>query len=261
MRIIVIWGDEPGKIYFGGLFSTKFGVRRFIVTQTCDVMILAAHPDDAEFGASGTVARWTNEGREVVYVICTNGDKGSGDRTLTSEQISAMRKKEQRAAADTLGVREVVFLGYPDQGLEDTPAMRKQIVRLIRTYRPQTLVTSDPYRRYLWHRDHRIAGQVAMDAVFPYARDHLAYPDLLEKGLEPHKVEEILFWAAEDINFRSDISATFDRKIEALRCHESQMKTFTSSDPFGWLKNRCREMAQGESYELAEGFHRVELPR
>jgi LmbE family N-acetylglucosaminyl deacetylase len=261
MRIIVIWGDEPGKIYFGGLFSTKFGVRRFIVTQTCDVMILAAHPDDAEFGASGTVARWTNEGREVVYVICTNGDKGASDRTLTPDQISAMRKKEQRAAADTLGVREVVFLDYPDQGLEDTPEFRKQIVGLIRTYRPQTLVTSDPYRRYLWHRDHRIAGQVAMDAVFPYARDHLAYPDLLEKGLEPHKVEEILFWAAEDINFRSDISATYDRKIEALRCHESQMKTFTSSDPFGWLKNRCREMAQGESYELAEGFHRVELPR
>ena len=231
------------------------------MTQTCDVMILAAHPDDAEFGASGTVARWTNEGREVVYVICTNGDKGSGDRTLTSEQISAMRKKEQRAAADTLGVREVVFLGYPDQGLEDTPALRKQIVRLIRTYRPQTLVTSDPYRRYLWHRDHRIVGQVAMDAVFPYARDHLAYPDLLEAGLEPHKVGEILFWAAEDINFRSDISATLDRKITALRCHESQMKAFTASDPFGWLKNRCREMAQGESYELAEGFHRVELPK
>ncbi len=230
------------------------------VTQTCDVMILAAHPDDAEFGAAGTVARWTNEGRVVVYVICTNGDKGSGDRTLKPQQVSAMRKSEQRAAADTLGVREVVFLDYPDQGLEDTPEMRKRIVRLIRTYRPQTLVTSDPYRRYLWHRDHRIIGQVAMDAVFPYARDHLAYPDLLEEGFEPHKVEEILFWAAEDINFRSDISTTYDRKIAALRCHKSQMKAFTASDPFGWLKKRCRDMAQGESYELAEGFHRVELP-
>ena len=104
------------------------------MTQTYDVMILAAHPDDAEFGAAGTVARWTNEGREVVYVVCTNGDKGSGDRTLTPEQISAMRKKEQIAAADTLGVREVVFLDYPDQGLEDTPDLRKRIVRLIRTY-------------------------------------------------------------------------------------------------------------------------------
>ena len=231
------------------------------MTQTADVMVLSAHPDDAEFGAAGTVARWTNEGKSVVYVICTDGDKGTSDRTLSSEQVAAIRKKEQRDAADTLGVREVVFLGYPDQGLEDTAELRKQVVKLIRTYRPKTLVTSDPYRRYLWHRDHRIIGQVAMDAVFPFARDHLAYPDLLEAGLEPHKVAEILFWAAEDINFRSDISSTFDRKIAALRCHKSQMKAYTSSDPFGWLKNRCRDMAQGESYDLAEGFHRVELPK
>ena len=230
------------------------------MAETYDVMVLCAHPDDAEFGAAGTVAKWTNEGRKVVYVICTNGDKGSSDRSLTPEQIASTRREEQKAAADSLGVRQVVFLGYPDQGLEDTPEFRKQIVRLIRTYRPKTLVTSDPYRRYLWHRDHRIVGQVAMDAVFPFARDHLAYPDLIEAGLEPHKVEEILFWAADDINFRSDISETYDRKIAALRCHKSQMKTLNSSDPFDWLKNRCREMAQGQSYELAEGFHRVQLP-
>ena len=162
-------------------------------------MVLSAHPDDAEFGTAGTVARWTDEGKVIVYVICTNGDKGTRDRSLSPKQISTIRKKEQKAAADILGVREVLFLGYPDQGLEDTPEFRKQIVKLIRTYRPKTLVTSDPYRRYLWHRDHRIIGQVAMDAVFPYARDHLSYPDLLEAGLEPHKVEEILFWGADDI--------------------------------------------------------------
>jgi LmbE family N-acetylglucosaminyl deacetylase len=231
------------------------------LNQTADVMVLAAHPDDAEFGAAGTIARWIREGKSVVYVICTSGDKGTGDRTLLPEQISATRQQEQKAAADSLGVREVVFLGYPDQGLEDTPEFRKQIVRLIRIYKPKILVTSDPYRRYLWHRDHRIIGQVAMDAVFPYARDHLAYPDLLEEGLEPHNVEEMLFWAAEDINYRSDISDTFERKIAALRCHKSQMKDLTASDPFKWLKDRCRKMAQGESFELAEGFHRVELPR
>ena len=225
-----------------------------------DVMILAAHPDDAEFGAAGTVARWVNEGKAVVYVICTNGDKGSGDRTLTPAQVSALRKEEQRAAAASLGVREVVFLDYPDQGLEETPVFRKRIVRMIRTFRPRILVTSDPYRRYLWHRDHRILGQTAMDAVFPYARDHLAYPDLLQEGLEPHKVEQVLFWAAEDINYRSDITATYHRKIAALRCHKSQMKAYDASDPFGWLKKRCRDMAMGESYELAEGFHKVELP-
>ena len=231
------------------------------MTQEADVLVLSAHPDDAEFGAAGTVARWTNEGKKVVYVICTNGDKGTSDRTLTPERLSKIRKKEQEAAAELLGVQEVVFLDYPDQGLEDTPELRKQVVRLIRAFRPRVLVTSDPYRRYLWHRDHRIIGQVAMDAVFPFARDHLAYPDMLEQGLEPHKVAEILFWGAEDVNHRSDITATFDRKIAALRCHASQIQEFKTSDPVNWLKDRCREMAQGEAFELAEGFHRVELPQ
>jgi len=231
------------------------------VTQQADVLVLSAHPDDAEFGAAGTVARWTDEGKKIVYVICTNGDKGTSDRTLAPDQLLKIRKKEQQAAAEVLGVQEVVFLDLPDQGLEDTPALRKQIVRLIRTYRPGVLVTSDPYRRYLWHRDHRIIGQVAMDAVFPYARDHLAYPDMLAQGLEPHKVAEILFWGAEDINYRSDITDTFDRKIDALRCHASQMREFKTTDPVNWLRDRCREMAQGEAFELAEGFHRVELPR
>jgi len=230
------------------------------VTESADVMVVCAHPDDAEFGAAGTVAHWTEEGRVVVYVICTNGDKGTSDRTLTPDQLVKIRRKEQEAAADVLGVQEVVFLDYPDQGLEDTPELRKQIVRMIRTYRPRVLVTSDPYRRYLWHRDHRIIGQVAMDAVFPFARDHLSYPDLLAQGLEPHKVKEIWFWGAEDINYRSDISATFDRKIEALRCHASQIREFKRADPVKWLKDLCREMAQEEPFELAEGFHRVELP-
>lgn len=231
------------------------------MTQPADVLVLSAHPDDAEFGAAGTVARWTDEGKKIVYVICTNGDKGTSDRTLAPDQLLKIRKKEQQAAAEVLGVQEVVFLDFPDQGLEDTPALRKQIVRLIRTYQPGVLVTSDPYRRYLWHRDHRIIGQVAMDAVFPYARDHLAYPDMLAQGLEPHKVAEILFWGAEDINYRSDITDTFDRKIDALRCHASQMREFKTFDPVNWLRDRCREMAQGEAFELAEGFHRVELPR
>jgi LmbE family N-acetylglucosaminyl deacetylase len=231
------------------------------VTKAVDVLVLSAHPDDAEFGVAGTVARWTREARQVVYVICTNGDKGTSDRSLTPKKLSEIRKMEQRAAAKVLGVQAVVFLDYSDQSLEDTPEIRKQIVRLIRIYRPKVLVTSDPYRRYLWHRDHRIIGQVAMDAVFPYARDHLAYPDLLEEGLEPHKVEEILFWAAEDINFRSDITDTFELKIKALRCHESQIKELKFANPEDWLRQQCKQMAEGEDFELAEGFHRVVLPQ
>ena len=132
-----------------------------------DILIITAHPDDAEFGVAGTVARWTREGKQVVYVVCTNGDKGTSDRSLKPEQLAEIRKKEQEAAAKVLGVSEVRFLGYPDQELEDTSEFRKELVRMIRIYRPKIVVTSDPYRRYLWHRDHRIAGQVTLDAVFP----------------------------------------------------------------------------------------------
>jgi LmbE family N-acetylglucosaminyl deacetylase len=229
------------------------------MTAKVDVMVVSPHPDDAEFGVAGSVARWTKEGRQIIYAICTNGDKGTSDRSLKPEHLAEIREKEQTAAAQILGVREVMFLRYPDQGLEDTPEFRKDIVRLIRLYRPKIVATSDPYRRYFWHRDHRIAGQVTLDAVFPYARDHLAYPDLLDEGLEPHKVEEMLFWASEEINFRVDVTDTFDLKIAALRCHESQLREFGDLDVEDWLRQRCREMAQGEDFELAEGFHRVEI--
>lgn len=225
------------------------------------MLVISAHPDDAEFGVAGTVANWTRAGKKVVYVVCTRGEKGTTDRRLTPEELAAVREKEQMAAARLLGVAAVEFLGLPDQGLEDTPAFRERIVRVIRQYRPQTVVTSDPYRRYVWHRDHRIAGQVVLDAVFPYARDHLAYPDMLAEGLEPHKVQELLFWAAEDVNYRSDITATFALKLAALRCHASQVRELGISNLEDWLRQRCRSMAEGETFELAESFHRVELPR
>jgi LmbE family N-acetylglucosaminyl deacetylase len=228
--------------------------------ESIDMLVISAHPDDAEFGVAGTVANWTRAGKKVVYVVCTRGEKGTTDRNLTPEELAAVREKEQMAAARLLGVAAVDFLGMPDQGLEDTPAFREKIVRVIRRYRPHTVVSSDPYKRYVWHRDHRIAGQVVLDAVFPYARDHLAYPDMLAEGLEPHKVQELLFWAAEDVNYRSDISATFALKLAALRCHASQVRELGVSNLEDWLRQRCRSMAEGESFELAESFHRVELP-
>jgi LmbE family N-acetylglucosaminyl deacetylase len=224
-----------------------------------DVMVVAPHPDDAEFGVAGTVARWTQEGKKVVYVVCTSGEKGTSDRTVQPAKLAELREQEQQAAATLLGVQEVIFLRYPDQGLEDTPEFRKQIVRLIRQYRPALVVTSDPYRRYIWHRDHRITGQVVLDAVFPFARDYLAYPELLKDGLEPHKVQELLFWAADDINYRSDITATFELKLAALRCHESQMKEYHIPDIEERLRQRCMKMAEGENFELAEAFHQVKI--
>jgi len=230
------------------------------VTTVFDVMVISAHPDDSEFGAAGTVAKWTREGKRVVYAVCTSGDKGTSDRSLTPEALSKLREKEQMAAAEQLGVQEVIFLKYADQTLEETPEFRKQIVRLLRLYRPEIVVTSDPYRKYVWHRDHRIAGQVVMDAVFPYARDHLAYPDLLSDGLEPHKVKEVWFWGTEDINYRSDITETFATKLDALRCHDSQVSQFSNPSLDDRIRQRCTDMAEGEDFALAEGFHRVMLP-
>jgi LmbE family N-acetylglucosaminyl deacetylase len=226
-----------------------------------DAMVIAPHPDDAEFGAGGTAARWVREGMQVILAVCTNGDKGTEDRTISPAQLAEIREEEQRAAAHIIGFSEVIFLGYPDQGLEDSGEFRKAIVRLLRMYQPKTVVTSDPYRRYVWHRDHRMTGQVVLDAVFPYARDHLAYPDLLEENLEPHKVADLLFWAAEDINHRSDVTETFGLKMDALRCHRSQFKEANLHQMEKGLKERCRAMAEGEDYELAEGFHRIVLPR
>lgn len=225
-----------------------------------DIMVISAHPDDSEFGAAGTVANWTRDGKSVIYVVCTSGDKGTSDRSLAPDTLCWLREKEQMAAAEMLGVQEVIFLKYLDQSLEETPEFRKQIVRLLRVYKPEIVVTSDPYRRYIWHRDHRIVGQVVMDAVFPYARDHLAYPDLLSEGLEPHKVKELWFWGAEEINHRLDITETFASKLDALRCHESQVKQFSNPSLEDRIRQRCMDMAKGEAFELAEAFHRVALP-
>jgi LmbE family N-acetylglucosaminyl deacetylase len=223
-------------------------------------MVITAHPDDAEFGAAGTVARWTQVGKSAVYVVCTSGDKGTSDRNLTPEKLMTIREAEQRKACRVLGISDVVFLGYKDQTLEDTPDFRKRLVEMIRIYRPHTIISLDPYRRYLWHRDHRIVGQVVMDAVFPYARDHMAYPDLLDQGLEPHNVKEVLFFGADEINHYTDIEATFDQKLAALRCHDSQVRDLGNGDLRTWLYNRCRLLAKGSKYQLAEAFHRVRLP-
>jgi len=228
-------------------------------TKAAHVMVVTPHPDDAEYGVAGSVVRWVGQGRTVVYVVCTNGDKGTSDPNIKPEELARTREEEQTAAADLLGVREVVFLRLPDQGLEDTHEFRKEIVRLIRLYKPETVATADPYRRYLWHRDHRIAGQVTLDAVFPYARDRLSYPDLLEAGLSPHKVREVLLWGTEEVNCRFDITETFQAKVAALRRHKSQVGHI----PPGELENRLREragsLAEGENFSLAEGFHRVEI--
>lgn len=227
--------------------------------MTEKILVVCPHPDDAEFGAAGTIAKWTDEGKEVFYVICTNGDKGSSDPNMTSERLVKIRRKEQQAAADILGVKEVVFLDYPDGGVEDTPQFRGDIVRLIRLYKPRVLLTSDPQRQYIWHRDHRITGRVALDAVFPYARDRLSYPEHEAAGLTPHKVEEIFCWGSDGPNLCIDISATFERKLKALQCHKSQIGGHR-----GNIEDRVRERAamlgKEKGIPLAEAFYHQQIP-
>jgi len=207
---------------------------------------------------AGSVARWAREGKDIIYVVCTNGDKGTDDPNMKPEKLVGIREQEQLAAAKLLGVREVVFLGYPDQGLEDTPEFRKEIVRLIRMYKPETVVTVDPfYRGYISHRDHRITAQVTLEAVFPYADSTHSYPDLLEQGLHPHRVKEVLFGGTENPNYYVDITDTIDIKLAALRCHESHVG---DRSQFGeTLRERARMSAEGQDYELAEAFHREEI--
>ena len=229
------------------------------MTEPAQKMVVTPHPDDAEFGVAGTVVRWVREGKSVIYVVCTNGDKGSNDPDMKPEELARIREQEQLAVAKLLGVREVIFLRHPDQSLEDTPQFRKELARLIRIYRPETVVTADPYRRYMWHRDHRITGQVVLDAVFPYARDYHAYPDLRKEGLPPHNVREVLLWGSEEPNYRLDISDTFDIKVAALRCHQSQVQGHPFTDMEKWLREWAKQMAEGEDFELAEAFHRVEV--
>jgi len=231
------------------------------MTEQADVLVFTPHPDDAEFGVAGTVIHWTRKGKSVVYVVCTNGDKGTSDPNIKPEKLAETREQEQLAAAKLLGVKEVVFLRYPDQGLEDTHEFRKDIVRQIRKYKPDTVVTADPYRRYLWHRDHRIASRVTLDAVFPYARDLFSYPDLLEEGLQPHKVKEVLLWGSEEPNYRTDITDTFDIKIAALRCHYSQIGDRANPELENRMRERHRTLAEGEDYEMAEAFYRLEIWR
>ncbi|MBI4338166.1 MAG: PIG-L family deacetylase [Chloroflexi bacterium] len=222
------------------------------------VLVVVAHPDDLDFGSAGTIAKWTRSGCQIAYVICTNGDKGTSDPEMTSERLAAIREVEQTAAAHVLGVEELVFLRYPDGGLEDTPEFRGKVVREIRRWRPEVVITTEPYPRRFSHRDHRIAGLVATDACFPYCRDRLHYPEHLAEGLMPHKVRSVLYTGADqDAEVVVDVTDTIDLKLQALLCHKSQIK-----DPQD-LEKRIKEWAgrfqEPLGIKYGEGFRKVEF--
>ncbi len=225
------------------------------------VMVVVAHPDDAEFGAAGTLALWAKEGSEIIYVLCTSGDKGTSDVSIKPAELARRREQEQKAAAAIVGAREVVFLRYEDGVLLNTLQLRRDIVRQIRTYRPDVVVCQDPTSRfrdnYINHPDHRAAGDATLDAVFPSARDPHVFPELLAEGLQPHKVLEVYLMGPASPNTWIDISRTLDLKLAALRQHVSQF-----DDPeqvMERVRQRAREMADGHGMEYAEAFRYIKI--
>jgi LmbE family N-acetylglucosaminyl deacetylase len=243
--------------------TTKRALKLEIVTDVPDrTMVIFAHPDDAEIGSGGVVAKWVAAGCEVTYVLCTNGSAGTADRTLPPEQLAEQRAGEQRAAADFMGVKNLVMLRYPDGGLEDTREFRADIVRAIRTYRPHTVFAHDPHRvRVFQHRDHRISGLVATDAVYPFARDHLHFPgQITEEGLEPHKVRELWYWGPDEPNVIVDVTRSIDKQIAALVRHESQVPglNVTPGQKIGdRVKKNAAEVARGYGFKYGAAFRRL----
>ena len=203
-------------------------------------LVVTAHPDDVDFGAAGTIARWTDEGVEVTYCLVTDGDAGGYDRTVDRREIAAIRRAEQAAAAKEVGVSDLVWLGYPDGRLTVSLELRRDIARVIRQVRPQRVVAQWPERNwesvFASHPDHLAAGEATLCAVYPDARNPFAFPDLLAAGLEPHIVEEVWVMSAPHPDTFVDVTDTFERKLAALRCHVSQMDP-ERGEMGGWLRD------------------------
>lgn len=226
------------------------------------ILGVAAHPDDLDFGASGSIAKWIKDGATAYFFILTDGSKGSADKNMTSEKLIAMRREEQMNAAKALGVKDVFFLGYPDTELTVTLELKKQIVRQIRTLKPDVVITMDPTvlysiaRNFVNHSDHRAAGLATIDAVFPYARDRLTFPDLEAEGLEPHKVKTLYLINFDHFNEVIDISETLEHKLAALRAHVSQI----TEEDLERIKIRAKEVGEKHGFAHAEHFIKLDLP-
>jgi len=226
------------------------------------VMVIVAHPDDAEFTSAGTIARWAREGKDVVLVVCTDGSRGTNDPKVTPEELTAIRHVETAEAASVLGIKEVVNLGYEDGTLQPTLALRRDLTRVIRRYRPDIVICSDPTRRYhgdgyISHPDHRAAGDAALDAVFPSAGTRYIFPELLAEGLEPHNVKEIYLHGADAPNTWIDITDTIDLKIQALKKHASQVGDFEELDK--WIRDWASENGQAQGMAYAEAYKKMDL--
>jgi LmbE family N-acetylglucosaminyl deacetylase len=228
------------------------------------VLAIVAHPDDVDFSAAATIAGWTDAGIEVVYCLVTDGDAGGYDEAMPRDAMARLRRAEQAEAAKCVGVSELRFLGYPDGQLEPSLDLRKDLARVIRQVRPDRVLTSSPERNYARigasHPDHRAVGAAALDAVYPDARNPFAFPGLLqEEGLAPWKVREVWLAASPAADHYVDVTASFDRKVAALRAHQSQTGHMADLEEFlrGWLSQAARRGGLPEG-SLAEMFQVID---
>lgn len=224
-------------------------------------MAIVAHPDDIEFSCAGTLARWARAGARVSYVICTSGDVGIDDPEITRQEAAQIREHEQLEAARIAGALEVIFMREPDGMLEPTIALRKRLVREIRRFRPEVVISGDPTivwagDDYINHPDHRAAASAALDATFPAAGQARLFEELAEEGFTAHKPRKVYVtsWGAADVYV--DITDTIDVKIAALRAHRSQIKDW---DPIDNIRLWASESAKGKEMQYAEGFRVVTL--
>lgn len=226
------------------------------------VLGIAAHPDDLDVGAGGTIAQFAADGAEIHYLILTDGGKGSDDPSLSTADLIKIRHEEQEAALKIVGGKAISFLDYPDGELEITMELKHQIVKVIREVRPDVVITMDPTVIYsiangiINHPDHRAAGQATLDAVFPLARDRLTFPDLYAAGYEPHKTPTILLVNFNGGNYSVDISGTFETKLQALKAHVSQ---FGDLEDAPWIRAMAQAQGKNAGYELAETFVRLDI--
>lgn len=224
------------------------------------VLLVAAHPDDPEFSSAGTISSWVKKGIEVIYVLVTSGDKGTPDQGMTRERLSSQREQEQIAAAARAGVTNVQFLRFPDGELTPSLELRGAITRMIRTFKPYAVFTHDPLalfinNEFINHPDHRAVGLATVDAIYPTARDPLQFNEQIREGLEPHKVKELYLWGSEYPNVLVDISDTMQDKIEALKCHVSQIGN--PAELADRIKTRTAQTAAPYGAQYAEVFRRV----
>jgi LmbE family N-acetylglucosaminyl deacetylase len=234
-----------------------------LITPIERALVVVSHPDDAEFGAAATIAQLVAGGARVDYVVTTDGGKGTEDPEVGSEQLAATRVAEQRAAADLLGVREIVHLGYPDGYLTPSLDLRRDITRQVRRFRPDLLITQNPQRRvdfnpFIGHPDHLATGEATLASVYPAARDRLNFPELArDEGLDPWKVRQVLIMGVEQPNLFVDVAGTMELGLRAIRAHASQVAD--RDDLEETVRERARLAGEPQGMALAQAFASILL--